>query len=303
MRARRLHPGVAAKEATKSAALAEGADAKAANAMGDKAYRGAMRAMQDGFWRSVGIPCALARIGPARRRLTRAEWHAEKAGVAAAAEALQVADVARAEADTARHAAAMVTDAAEAQRVAAESLEARAEIAAARARAAIAAAREQATEAKAAADTAQAARVEAEQQARMLAARGRRLVEQAHGEARRILGSARAEAERMRRGARGLGAWFGALVHGLRGVAPAVVARDAAAVARAEEQAIAAGRAALSRIESERVRKELRQAETRLAAVSDAAASLGAQRDRLARELDRLRPGAPTGTAPTPRRR
>ena len=301
MRARRLHPGVAAKEAAKSAAVAEGADAKAANAMGDKAYRGAMRAMQDGFWRSVGIPCALARIGPARRRLTRAEWHAEKAGVAAAAEALHVGDVARAEADTARHAAAMVTDAAEAQRVAAESLEVRAEIAAARARAAIAAARDQATEAKAAADTAQAARVEAEQQARMLAARGRRLVEQARCEARRILGSARAEATRVRRGARGIGAWFGALVHGLRGMSPAVVAREASAAARAEEQAIAAGRTALSRIESERMQKELRQAETRLAAVSEAAAGLGAQRDRLARELERLRPGPSTGTAPTPR--
>ncbi len=112
MRARRLHPEVAAKETAKAAALAEGADGKAASAAGDKAYRGAMRAMQDGFWRSVGIPCALARIGPARRRLTRAEWHAEKAGVAAAAVALQVADVARAEADAARHEAATVSGAA-----------------------------------------------------------------------------------------------------------------------------------------------------------------------------------------------
>jgi hypothetical protein len=260
MRARRLHPGVAAKEAAKLRAVAEGADAKAANAMGDKAYRAAMRAMQEGFWRSVGIPYGLARIGPARRRLTRAEWHSEKAGVAAAAVALQVADVARVEADAARLDAATVTGAAVAQRTAAESLQARAEVAAARARAVITAARGQAAEAKAAADMAEAARAEAERQARMLA-----------------------------------------LVHGPRGMAPAAVAREAASVARAEEQAVAAGRAAMSRIESERTQKALRLAETRLASVSEAAAGLGAQRDRLARELDRLRPGPSTGTAPTPR--
>jgi hypothetical protein len=301
MRARRLHPGVAAKEAAKLKAVADGADARTANAIGDKAYRGSMRAMQDGFWKSVGIPCGLARIGPARRRLTRAEWHAEKAGVAAAAVALRLADLARAEAEAARLDAATVTGAAVAQRIAAESLQARAEVAALRARAVVTAAREQAAEAKAAADIAEAARAEADREARLLAARGRRFVEQARGEARRIIGSARAEAERARRGARGIGAWFGALVHGLRGMAPAAVARKADLMARAEEQAVAAGRATLSRIESERTQKELRLAETRLAAVSEAAAGLGAQRDRLGRELDRLRPGALTGTAPTPR--
>lgn len=301
MRARRLHPGAAAKEAVKLEAAANGADAKTANATGDKAYRGAMRAMQDSFWRSVGIPCALARIGPARRRLTRAEWHAEKAGVAAAAEALQVADVARAEADAARQDAATVTDAAEMQRIAAESLQARAEVAAARARAAITVAQEQAAGAKASADMAEAARAEADRQTRFLAARGRRFVEHTREEARRILKSAREEAERARSGARGLGAWLGALMHGLRGMAPAVVAREATVAARAEEQAVAAGRAALARIEADRLRTELRQTEARLVAVSDAAAGLGTERDRLAQELDRLRPGPSTGIAPTPR--
>ena len=301
MRARRLHPGVAAKAVAQAAALADGAEPKAANAVGDKAYREAMRASQDGFWRSVGIPCALARIGPARRRLSRAEWHAEKAGVAAAAEALLVVDVARAEADAARKDAATITGAAEAQKAAAKSLQARADVAAARAHAAIKTAREQATEAKAAADAAQAERAEAERQTRMLMLRGRGLVEHARNEARRILVSARAEAERVRSGARGLGAWFGALVHGLRGVAPAVVAREVAAVVRAQEQAVAAGRAALSRRESDRIQKELKQAETRLTAVAESAASLGAQRDRLARELDRLRPASAPNNAPAPR--
>jgi hypothetical protein len=301
MRARRLHPGAAAKETTKTAAVADGADAKGANAAGDKAYRQAMRALQDGFWRSVGIPCGLARIGPGRRRLTRAEWHAEKAGIAAAAVALRVAEIARAEADAARQDAATTTGAAEAQKAAAESLRERADVAAARVHVAIKMAREMAAEAKAAAVAAQAERAEAERQTRVLTARGRGLVEQARREARRILGSARSEAERVRRGARGLGAWFGALVHGLRGVAPAMVAREAAAVVRAEEQAVAAGRAALSRHESDRIRKELKQAETRLAAVAESAAGLGAQRDRLARELDRLRPAWSPNNAPAPR--
>jgi len=84
-------------------------------------------------------------------RLSRAEWHAEKARVAAAAEALLVADVAQAEADAARQDAATITSAAEAQEAAAESLRARADVAAARAHAAIQTAWEQATEAKAAA--------------------------------------------------------------------------------------------------------------------------------------------------------
>ncbi|WP_159996818.1 hypothetical protein [Roseomonas sp. 18066] len=300
MRARRLHPGVAAKENTKSAALAEGAEAKAANAAGDHAYRRAMRAMQDGFWRSVGIPCALARIGPARRRLTRAEWHAEKAGVAAAAEAQRAAEAARADAEAARQAAAMVTGAANAKKAAAESLQVRASAAAERAQAAIRTAREQAIKAKAAADAAEAAQAKAEQRTRWLAARGQALIDQARGEARRILGSARAEAERVRTGARGIGVWVGALLHGLRGMAPAAVAREAAEVARAEEQAVAAGRVALARIEAERSQKALQQAETRLAAISEAAASLGTQRDRLAHELDRLRSGSAPGNAPTP---
>ena len=116
MRARRLHPGVSAKEAAKSEAVADGADAKTANGIGNRVYRAAMREMQDGFWRSVGIPCQLTRIGPARRRLTRAAWHAEKAGVAAAAEAIQVTHTARMEAEAAKQEAASAIGAAEQKR-------------------------------------------------------------------------------------------------------------------------------------------------------------------------------------------
>jgi hypothetical protein len=302
MRARRLHPGVAAKEAAKASAVAGGADAKAANVVGDKAYREAMRGLQEGFWRSVGIPSALARVGPGRRRLTRAEWHAEKAGVAAAAVALQVADVARAAADASRQEAAKLTDEAEAGRVAAEALKARADAAASRARAAITAARAHAAEAKRTADTAVAAQAEAERRAQLLTAHGRNTIEQARGEARRIVGSARSEADKARRRARGIGAWLGALLHGLRGMAPSVVARKAATAARKAEQEAAQARVALLRAEAERTRADLRRAETRLLAVSEAAARLGAQRDSMAQELIRLRPQGVPGHGPALRR-
>ena len=303
MRARRLHPGVAAKEAIKREAVAEGADAKACNAAGDKAYRAAMRAMQDGFWREVGMPCGLARIGPARRRLTRAEWHAERAGVAAAALALRVADGARVEADAVRQAAIAVMRAAESKEVAATALEARAQIAATNARIAVTTARDKALEAKVVANQAIATKKEVEQQTRVLAARGRGMVKQSRAEAQRILGAARQEAEQTRRAARGFGAWFGALMHGLRGMAPAVVARKAAAAAREEERAFAVEQMALLRTASERTQSDLRKAETRLATVSEAAAYLGMQRDRMMRELTRLRAPVPVSTLPEPRPR
>jgi hypothetical protein len=301
MRARRLHPGVAAKENAKAAASAGGADAKAANAAGDVAYRAAMRAMQDRFWRAVGIPCGLARLGPARRRLSRAAWHAEKAAVAVAAEALRVADTARAETDAARQEAARVTGAAEEKQAAAESLHARAETAAIRAREAIRIARDRAAEAQATAEKARAERAEAERQARAITARGRQLLQQARAEAERVLGAARAEADRVQRGARGIGNWLGALIQGLRGASPAKVARAAAERAQTAEQMIASERIALARKDADQARKELREAERRLAAVAEAASSLGAQRDRLARELDRLRPPLAPGMAPMPR--
>ena len=55
------------------------ADTKAANKMGDRAYRAAMRGWQDRYWESVGLPCGQTRLGPGRRRLTRAGHEAEKA--------------------------------------------------------------------------------------------------------------------------------------------------------------------------------------------------------------------------------
>jgi hypothetical protein len=78
MRAAGLHPGQCAKAAVMSAGPAEGEDAKALNRRGDAAYKKAMRQWQDSYHETVAIPSGLTRLGPQRRRLTRAEWQAEQ---------------------------------------------------------------------------------------------------------------------------------------------------------------------------------------------------------------------------------
>ncbi len=78
MRANALHPGQTAKAAVMAAGPADGEDVKALNKRGDQAYRAAMREWQDAYHETVAIPCGLTRLGPQRRRLTRAEWQAEQ---------------------------------------------------------------------------------------------------------------------------------------------------------------------------------------------------------------------------------
>ncbi len=78
MRALRHHPGVVAKRATMAAGPADVEDKKALSKKADAAYKSAMRSWQDDYHEAVGIPCGLARLGPQRRRLTRAEWQAEQ---------------------------------------------------------------------------------------------------------------------------------------------------------------------------------------------------------------------------------
>jgi len=82
--AKQGHPGHAAK----TAALAEGKSLVEAN----RAYREAMTAWLDQYWREIGMRHGLARIGPARRRLTRGEWKAEEAERKRVAEALRAAE-------------------------------------------------------------------------------------------------------------------------------------------------------------------------------------------------------------------
>lgn len=79
MRASVLHPGFRAKTSVKEAGARPGEDEKALNRRGDAAYRSAMRAWLDDYHVKVSQPCGLTRLGPGKRRLTRAEWKAEQA--------------------------------------------------------------------------------------------------------------------------------------------------------------------------------------------------------------------------------
>ncbi|PCK88933.1 hypothetical protein CPT32_01715 [Rhizobium sophoriradicis] len=76
MKASALHPGQTAKTEIMTAGPAPGEDSKALNRRGDAAYRKAMRDWQNSYFEAVAVKCGLTRIGPARRRLTRAEWQA-----------------------------------------------------------------------------------------------------------------------------------------------------------------------------------------------------------------------------------
>ncbi|MCX8999563.1 plasmid recombination protein [Rhizobiaceae bacterium BDR2-2] len=78
MRASALHPGQWAKAEIMQAGAAGGEDSKAVNRRGDRAYKAAMRLWQDSYYETVAAPCGLTRLGPQRRRLTRAEWKAEQ---------------------------------------------------------------------------------------------------------------------------------------------------------------------------------------------------------------------------------
>lgn len=78
LKAAALHPGQAAKTAVMQAGPGADEDSKTLNRRGDAAYRAAMRAWQDSYFETVAVQCGLTRLGPARRRLTRAEWQAER---------------------------------------------------------------------------------------------------------------------------------------------------------------------------------------------------------------------------------
>lgn len=78
MRAGKFHPGFSAKNAVKAAGPRDGEDDKALAKRADKAYVEAMRKLLDDFHERVAIPSGLTRLGPQKRRLTRAEWQQEK---------------------------------------------------------------------------------------------------------------------------------------------------------------------------------------------------------------------------------
>lgn len=266
MRASRLHPGTEAKRVLVEAGPREGEDAKALNRRGDAAYKSALRGWQDSYWQHVGLPSGLTRLGPARRRLTRAEWHAERVACRALKEATEQAS--RVE----QQAAALVTKC----RNDAATLVASAK---AVAQADIASARRQADEARRLHDAAQQQRRKARQADRAARSQARRLVAAAHVEADRL----RSFGSSLRR------LWDGLRLSTIR----ASVRQEVAA----EIDRLKAGlKRAADRLSEEARRR--REAESRAADASASAHAVGRDRDRLRRELDALRPDPAPDTGP-----
>src|SRR5690606_7279932 len=97
----RLHPGKLAKRDAMAAAVDAGHDKKTANSIGDKGYVEAMRMWQDCYSQDVGLPHGMTRLGPARRRLSRAEWKSAQAAAKSVSEARTLAKGAMDEASAA----------------------------------------------------------------------------------------------------------------------------------------------------------------------------------------------------------
>jgi len=79
MNAKMSHPGHVAAKAVDTSGLAAKEAAKAQA----EAYRKAMREWQDAYYTECASLHGMARLGPGRRRLSRAEWQAEQAQVEA----------------------------------------------------------------------------------------------------------------------------------------------------------------------------------------------------------------------------
>jgi len=266
MRASHLHPGAEAKRLVVEAGPREGEDAKTLNRRGDAAYKGALREWQDSYWQHVGLPSGLTRLGPARRRLTRAEWHAERVASRAVKEATEQAN--RVE----QQAAALLTK----RRNDAATLVASAK---AVAQADIASARRQADAARRLHDAAQQQRRKARQAERTARSQARRLVAAAHVEADRL----RSFGSRLRR------LWDGLQLSTIR-----VSVRQEVA---AEIDRLKAGlKRAGERLGEEAARR--REAERRAVDASASARAVGRDRDRLRLELDALRPDPAPGVGP-----
>lgn len=247
----RLHPGKIAKKEAVAAALDAGHDKKTANAVGDKAYVEAMRGWQDSYSRSVGLQHGLTRLGPARRRLSRAEWKAEQAAASSVRDARRRAKGAMEQAKAAEG----VRD-----RILTEGQQ--------KARLAALEGRRRLDEAKAF----QAAAADAARKASTLASEVRR-------ERDRILADARRDLGRLR----SLGAMLRAFWDSLRNSAIRRAVRLEVQTLIDREAARAA--TALRRLREESLRRTA--AEARLADAIQSAHMLGRERDQLRRERDR----------------
>lgn len=201
-----VHGGRAAADSVKAAGGAKGAQ--------NEAYKAAMREFQRRYWEVVGLGHGLTRLGPGRRRLTRAGWQAEQSAAAAAAETLRAATVA-------------------------EGRVAQASAAVERARATFGAAKAGAVKARAAADAAEAARCQAEADAR---AKARAVLARAHADGRRVVAEAEARAAPLRR----LGGLLGSVWSGFRGVEARLRATADARVSAVQK--VAAGEVARAKM-------------------------------------------------------
>lgn len=92
MKAAPLHPGFSAKALVTAAGPRPGEDEKSHAKRANRAYQDAMRGWLDDYHRKVGQPSGLLRLGPGKRHLTRAEWHAEKRQAVALKETLAKAE-------------------------------------------------------------------------------------------------------------------------------------------------------------------------------------------------------------------
>lgn len=120
LRSARLHPGYVEKNAVVAAGMLPGEDKKALDKRANRAYVAGLRAWLDDYHQRVAVPAGLTRLGAGKRRLTRAQWHQEKAQAAALKLAMVRAAVVEAKGrayieNTKRKAAAIKTDAAKAK--------------------------------------------------------------------------------------------------------------------------------------------------------------------------------------------
>ncbi len=278
MRALRHHPGVVAKRAVMAAGPDAGEDTKALSKRADREYKAAMRGWQDSYHETVGVPCGLARLGPRRRNLTRAEWHQETNQAKALQAALDRANVVKGK----------VQSFVAAKRTEMESLVSTAGTEAAALRAEADAAKADAArrlaEAKATTEAAKAAHdaAMAEQQ------KARSMMDRVRQEAARV----RAASARLQR----LPSMLRTALDGLRQsrVAERIRATVAGEMDRLRDQASSAERRADAADRQARAAEMARRkAEDRAGTLDAALTETAVQRDAARRELQRLRPPEP----------
>jgi hypothetical protein len=278
MRASLLHPGFVAKSAVKNAGAQAGEDEKTLNKRGDAAYKTAMRSWLDDYHAKVSQPCGLTRLGPGKRRLTRAEWQHEKSQARALRASLDRAAVVKGKVEafvrkkrtdtetlistTASNAAALRADADAAQSDAARRL----------------------AEAKAAMDAAKTAHDKAVAEQR----KAKSMMSRVREEAARV----RAASARLQR----LPSLLRTAFDGFRKstVAERIRATVAVEMDRLRDQASSAGhRAEAADNRARAAEAASRQAEDRARTLDGALAETAAQRDAARREVQRLRPPEP----------